>query len=498
MAAGSVYHGTMRWLVCLFVLAMAGRASGATADPAALDFGTVPVGSFVERTLTITNTGDQGETITAITASSSVFVLTHAALPQALAAGDALQIVARFTPVDGSVVDGSISVTVTGASRSLEIPLTGDGLYAAVTVVVVGEPELPIDLGSARVGVPVTRTITVTNAGETEVTVATPTSSAATCSVHPVAPPTFPAALDPGDVAAFEVRVIPTTVGAGACTITVTTDIPTAETIELAWQGVAPEVALAAPSSGAIDFGVVDVDAELVVRTVVLDNPGTAPLAIGPCTISGSTRFVMATACTALTLAPGGSATLMVGFAPQLEAVESAILTITVDALSTPQVAVALSGIGADQRIALSALSLVFPDTSINATSPPIRYIDIRNPNNPATGVTETLHITSAQTGDPAFTLANEGPFVVDGDTVIRLAVTFRPTEIEDYTATLVIVSDASATPMAEVALHGRGISAFGVETGGCCDSGRSSSAPLAAVVVILACRRRSRRSASK
>ena len=467
-----------------------------TASPTSIDFGnTVLVGAFAEQTLTITNTGSDPAQVTAIASGNSVFTVTPvgAALPRMLNPAQALEVTVRFTPVTGAIVTSNLSVTTTGTPAAFQVPVSGDGLYKAVTIVATNEADLMIDLGTRRVGVLFAQVITVTNTGETAQTLALPTSDATQCTITPTLPSTLPTLLDPLEAATFEIRVTPSVLGVGSCTITVATDIPTTDDIVVDWQGIAPEVELSTPTTAMINFGVTDVDAPQTIRTVVLDNTGGAPLAIGPCVVTGSARFSVVTNCTNLTVAPNASATLMVAFDPMLEAAETGTLTIGVDALSRMQVVIALSGVGADQRLDLSALSVSFPDTNVSTNDAPIEYIDIHNPVNPVTGIAETLTISAATTDNDVFVLANEGPFTVEGGAMIRIAITFRPQQAGVYDGTLTILSDASGLPMAEIALNGRGIVAGADEGGGCCQSGGRSNGWLALLVFALLRRRRSR-----
>jgi hypothetical protein len=474
------------------LVSLTGIGQGAIFTPssASLDIGTVDVGSFAEQTLTITNTGNLAADVTSISSGNAAFTftVTGPALPRSVPPDGTVEVTVRFTPVDGSIVMADLSIATEGSPSTLTVPMTGDGLYKDVSVEVTGETDLMIDLGASRVGVLVTKLVTVTNTGETSVTLAAPTSDATPCTLLPVSPATLPAILAPLATATFEIHVTPAAVGAGACTITVTTDIPTTDTIELAYMGVASDVELVLPATGAINFGVVDVDATEI-KTVVIGNDGTAPLNIGPCTLTGSARFSLVTSCTNLMVDPGATATLMVQFDPDVEASESATISFHVDALGTSQVDVVLSGVGADQRLDLSALSLSFPDTALADPAPPIEYIDVFNPTNPATGVAETLTISMVTSDAEVFVLANQGPFTVEPGAMIRLAVTFKPDAARTFDGSLTILSDASATPMATIALHGRGFAAE--QQGGCCDSGRPTSAPLALGVLLLVIRRR-------
>lgn len=458
-----------------------------------VDFGTtVPVGGNDLETLFLTNLGEAAIQITAITSGNSVFEVTpNETLPKTLLPGANLAVTVKFTPANGLVVSSNITVTHTGFPSPLQVPVIGDGLYQDVSITAANEADLMIDLGARRVGVLFAQAVTVTNTGETAQTLNLPTSSSAACVVMPTSPAALPDTLAAGASATFDVRVTPSAVGVGDCTITVTTNIPSTDSIEIAWQGVAPEVALGSSTTPLINFGVVDVDATPTLRTIVLENTGGAPLAVGPCTLTGSDRFSLETSCASLSIAVGGSATLMVAFDPSVEATVNATLTIGVDALSTQQVAISLAGTGGDQRLDLSALTVVFPDTNVAAGEAPIQYIDIFNPVNPDTQAAATLNIASATIDNEVFTLANEGPFTVEGAQMIRLAIRFRPTRAGTYEGTLTIVSDASGLPMATISIAGRGVVEASGEGGGCCETGSARHSWLALLVLGLLVRRR-------
>jgi hypothetical protein len=481
-------------------VALTGVGQGAVfaATPSPVDFGsTVLVGTFDETTLTITNNGNQSGMVTAIASGNAVFTATviGAALPRTLAPTESVQFTIRFTPANGMIVMSNLTVTTTGTPTSLQVPVQGDGLYKAVTIAAMNEADLMIDLGQRRVGVLFAQVVTVTNTGEVPQELALPTSSnTGECAIMPTNPAALPTTLDPLEAATFEIRVTPAAVGAGTCTVTVTTDIPSTDSILVDWSGVASEVSVANPTTPAINFGVVDVDASPVIRTVVLDNTGSAPLAVGPCAVTGNSRFSVVTSCTSLSVAPGGSVTLMIAFDPAVEASEAGTLSIGVDALSTSMVTIALSGVGADQRLDLSAMAIMFPDTPINTATAPIEYIDVSNPVNPDTGVAETLSISAVTSDNEVFVLANEGPFTVEAGNMIRLAITFRPTRAGVYSGTITIVSDASGQPMAVIAMQGRAMTIAADEGGGCCDTGArrpASSVPLALLVLALLMRRK-------
>jgi hypothetical protein len=481
-----------------FSLTCNGAVASFVVDTPSVNFGTVPVGSFVEQTVRITNNGPVFGVVQMITSGNSAFTftVTGGPAPRTLAMGEFIDIVVRFTPVNGNVVMASLTIATDGDPPALVVPLTGDGLFIDVDLTIQNEADAMIDLGNVRVGTTATRLVTVTNTGETNVTLATPASDNARCAIQLVSPATLPAVIAPAGMATFEIRTTPNAVGAGTrCTITVSTNIPSTDTILVDYIGIAPEVEVVVPTNAAIAFGVVDVDAGLQMRTVVLKNTGSDVLAIGGCAVTGSTRFMPLTNCAQIApIAVQASATLAVGYDPAIEANDSAQLKITVDALSTSEITINLTGTGADQRIAVGPSTVDFPDTAINPMPPPNARIMVHNPMSVETGTGAPLVVSMVSTNESAFEVTNPGPFTIDAGGMIEVAVLFRPTRAGEHDGTLVIQNDTTATPAAQVVLRGRGIGEPTTETAGCCQSGGDPVHGFVVLAVGFALRRRRRR----
>ncbi|MBK9609606.1 MAG: choice-of-anchor D domain-containing protein [Betaproteobacteria bacterium] len=143
--------------------------------------------------------------------------------------------------------------------------------------------------------------------------------------------------------------------GARNATITLTyagaTTFPSAQAIALSGQGTAPLVPAAAIDPVYIDFGEIVRNATSAPRTIVLANPGTAPLLVGSLSVTGqhAGEFGLSGTCMGaalpLQIGAGGSCTVVVDFTPQGLDLRNAELRIQHNAAGSPGL-VALTGVG--------------------------------------------------------------------------------------------------------------------------------------------------------
>jgi outer membrane protein OmpA-like peptidoglycan-associated protein len=433
--------------------------------PAGLDFGGVNVGTSMELTATITNTGNKVGTVQSIVSGNAVFTftVTGGAPPRSVPAGGSLSVVVRFTPVNGNVISSNLTVMTDGTPASFNIPLLGDGQTQGIDLAVAGDDDLMVQLGAIRVNQPTTRRVTATNTGDSSFAISQPSSNDPRCTIQTVS---FPPNLPGGGQATFDVTVTPTALGSGTCTIIVATNIPSSDTIVFTFVGAAPEVELVNPTNGELDYAGVDVDAGPVVEDVIIRNSGTFPLTISGCSRTGtSTRFTIQTDCTAIApLAPSQTATIQVAFDPIAEAIELATLNISVDADSTNLVQIALEGVGVDQRIGIP-LAVSFADTYRNPADHQVdtQPLPIVAELNPQTGYGADLTV-SMFVLDPAyadvFVIDGAAPFTITAGQTRPVPIEFRPPQAGvEFVATLVVHNDATGQDVAQVTLRGRGIS---------------------------------------
>src|SRR6266511_2458951 len=144
--------------------------------PSTLEFGDVPVGSNKSLTVSFTNTGTANETVTATHPPGGQFAVTGLpATGTMLTPGQSVSASVTFTPTAAGAASATVSVT--GASGTASVPLTGNAVtgHAQLTI-----SPASINFGQLPVGRSATQTLTVENTGNLNVT------------ITKAAPPTLP------------------------------------------------------------------------------------------------------------------------------------------------------------------------------------------------------------------------------------------------------------------------------------------------------------------
>ncbi|MEN3310524.1 MAG: hypothetical protein V7603_6726 [Micromonosporaceae bacterium] len=140
---------------------------GFTGSPGILDFGEIAVGATSSLTASFTNTGAASETVTSVTSASAPFTVTG--LPAGgtvLTPGQSVAVSVTYTPT--AVGTDTASVKVVGPDGAGTVALTGKGVtgHAELTV-----SPASLSFGTLPVGLTATRTLTVQNTGNLNVTV---------------------------------------------------------------------------------------------------------------------------------------------------------------------------------------------------------------------------------------------------------------------------------------------------------------------------------------
>jgi Abnormal spindle-like microcephaly-assoc'd, ASPM-SPD-2-Hydin/PQQ-like domain len=206
-ATGSITFTTSAGTVP-FDLHGTGTQTGLGATPTALAFGTVPTGANQTTSVTIANTGTASLTISGATGPTGDFSATGLpATGSTLAPGASISIAVTFTPTaDG---DESSSLSVTSAAGSVTVPITGTGVTGASHMSITPNP---LDFGAVALGSSVTKTFTISNTGNIQLTLtkAAPPAGEFTTAT-PVAEGQM---LSPGDSVVQSITFKPTVLGA--------------------------------------------------------------------------------------------------------------------------------------------------------------------------------------------------------------------------------------------------------------------------------------------
>ncbi len=205
-------------------------------------------------------------------------------------------------------------------------------------------------------------------------------------------------------------------------------------------------------SPEAIAFGRQRIGRE-VTREAVVRNIGTATLSItqGLLTGAGKDSYRIVSGGAPFSLEPGASRTIEIGFTPTSTATAGAILNLMHNAEGSPAT-VELSGFGKEPVLTVVSSGFDFGERPLEENTIE-EIVLLRN-----TG-TDSLRILGMEIEAPGggFTLiTQEGPAWVAPNLTYRARVRFRPTEVREYTGTLLIRHELDGSPL-EVSLVGVG-----------------------------------------
>ena len=158
-----------RVLVTLTGNAVASGGTGhISTSMTAAQFGNVPVGTKNTQSIQVKNDGTVSVTITGVTPYDAGFSVSGISTPLTLAPGATTQFAAAFLPTAASSYAGSVAITSTAADNRILVTLAGKGVRSSKVLTV--SPS-SVAFGSVSVNSSVTRQITVTNGGNSSITI---------------------------------------------------------------------------------------------------------------------------------------------------------------------------------------------------------------------------------------------------------------------------------------------------------------------------------------
>ena len=261
--------------------------------PSPVTFGSTPVGSSVDRVVTISNAGGAPLAISSWSLTAPYTLVT--AVPTSIAANSSGTVTIRCTPPGAGTYIGVFRLGSDAINATtLDTSLSCTGAIGIPTVL----PN-PLAFGGVYVGTPADRTVTVRNDGNAPLTISDAfVVAGSTCARVGALPPT----LAPAASGTFTVRCTPPTEGTHSATLRVVTDGGNVD-VPVSVTGIISRIAVSPP---AIDFGIVEVGGR-VTRDVTITSTGTAALSITSIVASGGAFSI---ANQSATLPPGATLTV--------------------------------------------------------------------------------------------------------------------------------------------------------------------------------------------
>ena len=293
--------------------------------------------------------------------------------------------------------------------------------------------------GAVTVGHTETQLVTLTNTGQTSVTISAIGVSIAQFAVSRI---TLPAVLSAGQSVDLKVTFSPAAMGWVNAKILITSDASNPYLqLGVAGTGVNSESVIATPAI--LSFGKVPVGSSTSL-SVVLTNALSSRHTLKSARVFGS-GFSVTGLTFPLTLSAGQSVTMTVDFAPQAEGLIGGSIF-----LSGPGVNIPLSGTGTSSgQLTIAPSALNFGNIDIGNTKTQTATIS-------ATGGSVT--ISSAASNNAQFTVSGVSfPLTLNSGQSVNLYLVFSPTQGGTDSATLTVTSNASDTQAIE-SLTGNGI----------------------------------------
>ena len=227
-----------------------------SATPLTAQFQNVAVGTQNTQAIQLTNTGGSSLTITNVATTGNGFSASGLAANTPIAAGGTTQLTVGYLPTSAGSSNGAVVLTSTASDSQITIVLSGTSVASSRTLT--ANPA-SLAFGNVNVNGSVTQQVTLTNAGNSTVTISGANISGAGLSATGVGSGTV---ISAGQTAVLIVQFAPTAAGSVSGGITVTsnasnasvtipvtgTGVAVAHTVVLQWQ--------ASTSSGVIGYNV--------------------------------------------------------------------------------------------------------------------------------------------------------------------------------------------------------------------------------------------------
>jgi ASPM-SPD-2-Hydin domain-containing protein/beta-propeller repeat-containing protein/centrosomal CEP192-like protein len=189
------------------------------------------------------------------------------------------------------------------------------------------------------------------------------------------------------------------------------------------------------------------------VETITLSNPASAPLTLSAVAITGANSgdFAQTNNCGS-SVAPGASCTISVTFTPTATGTRSAVVSVTDNAVESPQLA-PLSGTGIAPVATLNPTSLTFGNQPVGTTS-----------------ASQTVTLTNTGSGSLEISNITVTDFWIQANNCIdslgpgsscTFKVSFAPTQTGTKSGILLVYDNALSSPQ-QVNLSGTGVTATG------------------------------------
>jgi len=184
--------------------------------PSSVSFGNVVIGVTNTSTVIVQNPGSATLQVTQVTTSGTPLSLSGLAVPFSVPAGGATSFNVGFAPASAGNFSGSLTISSNGSTSPLIVPISGMGVTPTYQLSL---NPTSLNFGSLTTDSSTTETVTLTNTGNSAVSISQITASGTGFSVSTLG---FPFSLAAGQSTSFSVGFAPSTAGSFTGSVAVT------------------------------------------------------------------------------------------------------------------------------------------------------------------------------------------------------------------------------------------------------------------------------------
>jgi hypothetical protein len=307
--------------------ATAVAAGSLTGNPTSFTFSNVLVGASQTQTETLKNSGGESLTITQAALTAAGFSYTGLSLPLTLAPNQSTTFGVVFSPTTAGAANGTLSITLSGSSTTLDVALSGTAVLPATLTATPSS----LTFTSVQVGKNQTQTETVQNTGGVSATISQASVAGTGFSISGLA---APVTLAPGQSTPFSVTFTPQSAGNFTGSVAIASNASNSSlVVSLSGSATGPTQGQLGVSPTTISVGNVTVGSSGT-QTGTLSATG-ASVTVSAVSV-GSSEFAISGLSYPVTISAGQSVNFTVTFTPQASGIASVGISFTSDASNSP------------------------------------------------------------------------------------------------------------------------------------------------------------------
>jgi len=413
--------------------------------PDSIEFGEVTIGQVATRVLTISNIGD-ADLVVGATINGLNYSIDCPGDPMTIIPGGAVICTVNFYPDQEAYFTNQVTITSNDPdSPTIIISLGGIGIPESVADINVFPSS--IDFGSVTIGQIVSRSLTISNIGDANLTASasiTGTDFQLTCPVNPMT-------ILPYGSIQCTVKFAPSSETFRSGVITIDSNDPDEPTVTVSLTGTGyslsvPDIRL---SSSALNFGLVTLG-QTSSKVFKIFNDGNAQLDV-TLNVFG-TDFLIDCPANPASILPGENLQCFADFNPQAEGLQTGVITIDSNDPDSPYLEMSLSGTGTSLNvpdIEVSDVSLNFGSVTVGEDAS--KTLTVLN-----VGTADLAVDVTITPGDFSMVCDINPATIISGDS-ISCDVTFTPGDASYKTGVITITSDDPDESVYYVSLSGTG-----------------------------------------